>query len=62
MRIWPLLKNAACYPTRATQKQQLMMRSSRRKDEGDKKRKNGPPRVHPRHCPFFLCWRIWRAA
>lgn len=31
------------FPTRATQKLQLMMRSSRRKDEGDKKRKNGPP-------------------
>lgn len=31
------------FPTRATQKLQLMMRSSRRKDEGDTKRKNGPP-------------------
>jgi 2-polyprenyl-6-methoxyphenol hydroxylase-like FAD-dependent oxidoreductase len=31
------------FPTRATQKLQLMMRSRRRKDEGDAKKRKGPP-------------------
>jgi 2-polyprenyl-6-methoxyphenol hydroxylase-like FAD-dependent oxidoreductase len=31
------------FPTRATQKLQLMMRSRRRKDEGDAERRKGPP-------------------
>ena len=31
------------FPTRATQKLQVMMRSSRRKDEGDTERRKGPP-------------------
>ncbi len=31
------------FPTRATQKLQLMMRSSRRKDQADEQRKKGPP-------------------
>jgi 2-polyprenyl-6-methoxyphenol hydroxylase-like FAD-dependent oxidoreductase len=31
------------FPTRATQKMQLMMRSGRRKDEGDEQKRKGPP-------------------
>jgi 2-polyprenyl-6-methoxyphenol hydroxylase-like FAD-dependent oxidoreductase len=31
------------FPTKATQKMQLMMRSSRRKDEGDDSKRKGPP-------------------
>ena len=31
------------FPTRATQKLQLMMRSSRRSDEGDAQKRKGPP-------------------
>lgn len=31
------------FPTKATQKLQLMMRSSRRKDQGDEERRKGPP-------------------
>jgi hypothetical protein len=31
------------FPTRATQKLQLMMRSSRRNDEGSQEKRKGPP-------------------